>query len=135
LNPGGGEVFRTCPHRPWDPPSLLYNEYRVFPGVRKRPGRDTDPSTSSNAEVKKHGRAIPLLSIRAFVACEKCETYLHVIKINMPNICCIIASLRYPAYYNITAALLCSAYVAYSNIILSNIYLVNLQAFVTWNNV
>ena len=32
-NPGGGEIFRTCPDRPWGPPSLLYNEYQVFPGV------------------------------------------------------------------------------------------------------
>ena len=31
-NPGGGEIFRTYPDRPWDPPNLLYNEYRVFPG-------------------------------------------------------------------------------------------------------
>jgi len=28
----GGEIFRTCPDRPWGPPSLLYNRYRVFPG-------------------------------------------------------------------------------------------------------
>ena len=27
--------------RPWGPPSLLYNGYRVFPGV-KRPGRGVD---------------------------------------------------------------------------------------------
>ena len=31
-NPNGGEIFRTCPDRPWGPPSLLYNGYRVFPG-------------------------------------------------------------------------------------------------------
>jgi hypothetical protein len=31
-NPGGSEIFRKCPDRPWGPPSLLYNEYRVFPG-------------------------------------------------------------------------------------------------------
>jgi hypothetical protein len=24
-------IFRTCPDRPWDPPSLQYNWYRVFP--------------------------------------------------------------------------------------------------------
>ena len=24
-NPGGGDIFRTCPDRPWGPPSLLYN--------------------------------------------------------------------------------------------------------------
>jgi hypothetical protein len=29
---------------PWDPPSLLYNEYRVFTGGTKRPGRDANPS-------------------------------------------------------------------------------------------
>ena len=29
-----GEIFRTCPDRPWGPPSLLYNGYRVFPGVK-----------------------------------------------------------------------------------------------------
>ena len=26
-NPGEGEIFRTCPDRPWGPPSLLYNVY------------------------------------------------------------------------------------------------------------
>ena len=31
-NPGGGEIFRTRPDRPWDPPSLLFNGYRVFSG-------------------------------------------------------------------------------------------------------
>jgi hypothetical protein len=30
-NPGGGEIFCTRPDRPWGPPSLLYNGYRVFP--------------------------------------------------------------------------------------------------------
>ena len=28
---GGGEIFRIRPDRPWGPPSLLYNGYRVFP--------------------------------------------------------------------------------------------------------
>jgi len=31
-NPGGGEIFHTCPDRPWGPPSLLYNGCRVFVG-------------------------------------------------------------------------------------------------------
>jgi hypothetical protein len=43
-NLGGGEIFRACPDRAWGPPSLLCNGYRVFPGGRKRPGRDADPS-------------------------------------------------------------------------------------------
>ena len=45
-----GEIFRR-PDRPWGPPSLLYNGYRVFLGDRKRPGRDADHSPPSSAEV------------------------------------------------------------------------------------
>jgi len=41
-----GEFLRTCPVRPWGPPSLLYNGYRVFTGGKERPGRDADPSPS-----------------------------------------------------------------------------------------
>ena len=52
-NPGGGEIFRTCPDRPWGPPSLLYNGYRVFPGGKERPGRVADHSPPSSATVKK----------------------------------------------------------------------------------
>jgi hypothetical protein len=50
-NSGGGEIFRTCQDRPWGPPSLLYNGYRVFPGGRKRPRRDAGLSPPSSAEV------------------------------------------------------------------------------------
>ena len=31
-NPGGGEIFRTCPDRPWGPHNILYTGYRVFTG-------------------------------------------------------------------------------------------------------
>ena len=48
-NPGGGEIFCTCPDQPWGPPSLLYNGYRVFPGRKEQPGHDTDPSPPSSA--------------------------------------------------------------------------------------
>ena len=52
-NPGGGEIFRTRPDRPWDPPSLLYNLYRVsFPGV-KWPRRGVTHPPPSSAEVKE----------------------------------------------------------------------------------
>jgi hypothetical protein len=50
--PGGGEIFCTRPDRPWGLPSLLYNGYRVFPGV-KRPGRGADHPPPSSAEAKK----------------------------------------------------------------------------------
>jgi hypothetical protein len=42
-NPGEGEIFRTCPDRPWGPTKLLYNGYRVFLGCKERPGRNADP--------------------------------------------------------------------------------------------
>ena len=42
-----------CPDRPWGPPSLLYNRYRVFAGGKERPGRYADPSPPSSAEVIK----------------------------------------------------------------------------------
>jgi len=45
-------MFRTCPDRSRGPPSLLYNAYRVFPGGKVRPGRDTDLSPPSSAGVK-----------------------------------------------------------------------------------
>jgi hypothetical protein len=31
-NPDEGKIFCTRPDRPWGPPNLLYNGYRVFPG-------------------------------------------------------------------------------------------------------
>jgi hypothetical protein len=42
-NPGGGEIFRTCPDRPCGTPSLLYNGYRIFPGGKVRLDRDAYP--------------------------------------------------------------------------------------------
>ena len=46
-----GEIFRR-PDRPWVSPNLLYNAYRFFPGSKKRPGPDADPSPPSSAESK-----------------------------------------------------------------------------------
>ena len=59
-----GEIFRTCPDRPWGPPSLLYNGYLVFPGGKERKGRDADPSPLLVPWSWK-GRAIPLLLLWA----------------------------------------------------------------------
>jgi len=51
LNPSRGKTSHTLPDQSQDPPSLLYNGYRVsFPGV-KWLGRDTDHQPLSNAEV------------------------------------------------------------------------------------
>ena len=49
-NPGGAR-FSARPDRPWGSPSLLYNGYRVFPGVKVRPGRAADHSAPSSAMV------------------------------------------------------------------------------------
>ena len=38
-----GEIFRTCPDRPWGPPSLLYNRYRVFSWVKSGRGVTLTP--------------------------------------------------------------------------------------------
>jgi hypothetical protein len=43
-----GEIFRTCPDRPWGPSSLLYNGYWAFPGGKNRPGLDADSSSTSS---------------------------------------------------------------------------------------
>jgi len=42
---------RDFPDRPWGPPSLLNNGYRVFPGGKVRPGRAVDHSPPSSAVV------------------------------------------------------------------------------------
>jgi len=67
-NPGGGEIFRTRPDRPWDPPSLLYSGYRVFPGGKERPGCGVDHPPTLAPRSKK-SRSIPLFPTWAFVAC------------------------------------------------------------------
>jgi len=54
LRPGRSEIesrwgarFSARPHRPWGPPNLLYNGYRVFPGGKVRLGRAADHSPPS----------------------------------------------------------------------------------------
>jgi hypothetical protein len=50
-NPGGREIFRTHPDRPWGPPTLLCNGYRVFHGGVNRKRRGADHPPPSSAEV------------------------------------------------------------------------------------
>jgi hypothetical protein len=47
----GARFFSSVQIGPCGPPSLLYNEYRVFPGV-KGPGRGVDQPPLSSAEVE-----------------------------------------------------------------------------------
>ena len=60
----GGQYFPHYPDRPWCPPSLLYNGYRVFPGGKAAKQWRWPPNPSS-AEVKEKSRAIPLLPLWA----------------------------------------------------------------------
>jgi len=43
--------FSARPDRPWGPPSLLCNGYRVFLAGKMRPGRAADHSPLSSAAV------------------------------------------------------------------------------------
>jgi hypothetical protein len=53
-NPVIGEIYRTCPDRPWGPPSLLYNGYTMVLFPRgKAAGAWRWPPTPSSAEVKE----------------------------------------------------------------------------------
>jgi hypothetical protein len=47
-----GDIFRICPDRPWDPPSLMYNGYRVSFLDVKWQGRSDDYQPPSCVEVK-----------------------------------------------------------------------------------
>ena len=53
-NPGGGESFRTSPHKSWGPSNLLYNDYWVsFPGL-KRPRHDVNHPSHLALRLKKN---------------------------------------------------------------------------------
>jgi hypothetical protein len=52
LNAGGVEILHYCSDGPWGAPSVLYNAYRVFPGV-KRPGHCVDHIPPSSPEAKE----------------------------------------------------------------------------------
>ena len=62
--PVGGEIFRTCPDRPWGPSSLLYNGYRVFPWGKNGRGVTLTPHPLLVLWSWK-SRAIPLLPLWA----------------------------------------------------------------------
>ena len=73
-NPGGDEIFRTCPDRPWGPSNLLYNGYRVYPRGKERPGREADPSAPSSAVFMKgySYTSTPLRAVRPVQSLSAC---------------------------------------------------------------
>ena len=69
-----GRRFSARPERPWVPPSLLYNGYRVFPGGRGGRGVGlTPPHPHLVTKVLEKIRAIPLVTLRACVAYKRGE--------------------------------------------------------------
>ena len=86
------EILRTCPDRPWGPPRLLYNGYRVFPGGKERPKRDADPSPPC-VSCSRKSRAIALLPlwtvrpVQNLSACTRVHfIYLYLISDTVQNI-------------------------------------------------
>jgi len=63
-NRGGGEIFRTCPDRPWGQPSLLYNGYWLLPGVKCCRGMALNPHPLL-VPWSRNNRAIPLFPLWA----------------------------------------------------------------------
>jgi hypothetical protein len=45
LDPGGGEIFRTCPDRPWAHPAACKMGSGSFPGVESGRGVTLTPHT------------------------------------------------------------------------------------------
>ena len=66
IEPPGDEISRTCPERPWVPPSLLYNGYQVFPGDKKSSRSVLLTPHSLLVPWSRKSTAIPLLSVRKF---------------------------------------------------------------------
>jgi hypothetical protein len=91
-NPGGGEIFCTCPDRPWGPSNLLYNGYRVYPRCKERPGHDDDPSPPSSAvghkRVELHLYSIyGLYSLyRVSAPVQGCTLPFYHLHLNLPNV-------------------------------------------------
>ena len=75
--PVGGDIFRTCPDRPWGPPNLLYNGYRVFPGGKERPGVTLTPHPFLVPWPWKR-RAIPLPTLCATTGPVTGTLYLYL---------------------------------------------------------
>ena len=67
-NPGGGEIFRAHPNRPWSSPSLLYDRYRVISGVQRQ-GSGIDHPTHLAPELKKEYSYISTPNPHAFILC------------------------------------------------------------------
>jgi len=86
--PLGGEIFRTCPDR------LPCNGYRVFPGGKEWPGRETDHSPPSSAvghervELYLYSPCDPYGLYRTSVPVQGCTLSIYLIIINVHRSSC-----------------------------------------------
>jgi len=67
-NTCGRQGYHSRPDGLWGPPSLLRNEYRLFPGVKSTGVRSWLPPSPS-AEVKERVQLYPYSSLLALVVC------------------------------------------------------------------
>jgi hypothetical protein len=74
LNPGGDEILRTCPDRPWGRPTFLYGGYQVLP-EGKVAGSWRRTPTPSSAEVKERVGyiSVPPVYIHGVLQSELCS--------------------------------------------------------------
>jgi len=79
-----GTRFSARPDRPWGSPSLLYNRYRVFLGDRGGRGVGLTPHPHLECRVPRKSSAIPLLTLRAFVAYKKGENLPYISLLQHP---------------------------------------------------
>ena len=81
-NPGRGDIFCSRSGRPWGPPSLLYNGYRVFFLGVKGPWRSVDHPHQSSADVKER-EELHLCSLLGLRDLFQGEHYLYLC-------CCVV---------------------------------------------
>ena len=84
-NPGWSEIFLISPDRPWGPPSLLYNGYRVFFGG-KAGGKRRWPPIPSSAEVKERAELFLYSTSGGFAACYRVNftfTFISPLHVNL----------------------------------------------------
>jgi hypothetical protein len=86
-NPGGGGFSTTVQTGPGAQPASCTMGTASFPGVESGRSVTLTPHPLLVPRSKKQSKAIPLLSLRAFVAYEKGETYLKDKYVTVHNKC------------------------------------------------
>ena len=90
--PVGGEIFRTCPDRPWGRPNLLY---RIFPGGKA--ARDvvlnTQPNLAPRLKKEWSYTSTPPLCLRGLF---QGDFYLYLLPLTA---CCFVTFRHFYSHY------------------------------------